>query len=126
MNGKPLYVFLSYNREDEEAVGKIAVYLADCTEIKPWLDKWNLIPGEPWFQHLERALTSSSTCAVFVGKSGEGPWQQKELAAALDRQVKNPGFRVIPVLLPDAPAEPKLPMFLAGKYVGGFSWDARR
>jgi len=114
MNGKPLYVFLSYNREDEEAVEKIAVYLADCFEIEPWLDKWKLIPGEPWFQHLERALTSSSTCAVFVGKSGEGPWQQKELAAALDRQVKNPGFRVIPVLLPDAPAEPKLPIFLAG------------
>jgi hypothetical protein len=113
MNDKPLNVFLSYNREDEEAVEKIAVYLADCTEIKPWLDKWNLIPGEPWFRHLERALTSSSTCAVFVGQSGEGPWQQKELAAALDRQVKNPEFRVIPVLLPDAPAEPELPMFLA-------------
>jgi len=114
MNGKPLHVFLSYNREDEEAVEKIAVYLADCTEIKPWLDKWNLIPGEPWFQHLERALTSSSTCAVFVGKSGEGPWQQRELAAALDRQVRNPDFRVIPVLLPGALAKPELPIFLAG------------
>ncbi|MEW6669349.1 MAG: AAA-like domain-containing protein [Thermodesulfobacteriota bacterium] len=114
MPGKSFDVFLSYNREDEEPVEKIAVYLADCTEVKPWMDKWNLIPGEPWFQHLERALTSSSACAVFVGKSGEGPWQQKELAAALDRQVKNPDFRVIPVLLADALAKPDLPIFLAG------------
>lgn len=111
---KPIHVFLSYNRDDEEAVEKIAVYLSDCTGIKPWLDKWNLIPGEPWLRHLERALASSSTCAVFVGKSGEGPWQQRELASALDRQVRNPDFRVIPVLLPDAPAKPELPMFLAG------------
>ena len=114
MSGKPFDVFLSYNREDEEAVERTAVYLADCTGIKPWLDKWYLIPGEPWIQHLERALTSSSTCAVFVGKSGKGPWQQKELAAALDRQVKNPDFRVIPVLLAEAPAKPELPIFLAG------------
>jgi hypothetical protein len=114
MPDKPFDVFLSYNREDEEAVEKIAVYLEDCTGLKPWLDKWRLIPGEDWVENLERGLPSSSTCAVFVGKSGKGPWQKKELHAALDRQTKHTDFRVIPVLLPDAPAEPELPMFLAG------------
>jgi len=51
---------------------------------------------------------------VFVGKSGRGPWQAKEMAVALDRQAKEPGFRVVPVLLPAAPAAPELPLFLAG------------
>jgi hypothetical protein len=107
-------VFLSYNSEDRDAVEQIAVYLADCTGLKPWLDKWKLIPGEDWVENLERGLRSALTCAIFVGKSGEGPWQQKELTAALNQQVKNPGFRVIPVLLPNAPTVPKLPLFLAG------------
>jgi hypothetical protein len=114
MSEKSYDVFLSYNSEDLEAVELIAVHLADRAGLKPWLDKWELVPGEPWFRNLERGLTSALTCAVFVGKSGEGPWQQRELAAALDRQVKNSGFRVVPVLLPDAPATPDLPVFLAG------------
>lgn len=78
------------------------------------MDRWELIPGELWLQGLERGLASAKTCAVFVGKSGEGPWQQKEVAAALDRQANNPDFRVIPVLLPSASAKPELPLFLSG------------
>ena len=107
-------VFMSYNSEDREAVESIAVYLADNLGLRPWLDQWYLIPGEPWLQRLERGLASAKSCAVFVGQSGKGPWQDKEMAAALDRQVKTPEFRVIPVLLPDAPAAPQLPIFLAG------------
>lgn len=90
MSAKKYDVFLSYNSEDREPVEKIAVYLADCAGINPWLDKWKLIPGEDWVQNLERGLNSSSSCVVFVGQSGQGPWQRRELAAALDRQVKNP------------------------------------
>jgi hypothetical protein len=114
MREKPFDVFFSYNSEDRETVEKIAVCLEDQAGLKVWLDKWRLIPGEPWFRELERGLNAGLTSAVFVGKSGEGPWQQREVAAALDRQVKNPDFRVIPVLLPDAPSIPELPVFLAG------------
>jgi hypothetical protein len=115
MSEKPYHVFLSYNSEDRDAVEKIAVCLADQFNLRPWFDKWQLIPGEPWLPHLERGLKAAAACAVFVGGSGKGPWQKRELAAALDRQVKKPAFRVIPVLLPDAPKkEPKLPLFLAG------------
>jgi hypothetical protein len=52
---------------------------------------------------------------VFVGKSGQGPWQTPEVEAVLREQVRDLGFRVIPVLLPDAPQQPKLPTFLAGR-----------
>jgi len=53
------------------------------------------------------------SAAVFVGKNGIGPWQQLELEAFL-REFSNRGCPVIPVLLPDAPDEPKLPRFLKG------------
>lgn len=63
---------------------------------------------------LEQGLSSSATCAVFVGKTGEGPWQKHEVETALRQQIHHADFRVIPVLLSDAPRVPELPMFLAG------------
>lgn len=107
-------VFLSYNGEDREHVQSIAVYLADKARLNPWFDQWSLIPGEPWVRNLERGLEASSSCAVFIGESGQGPWQQPEMEAALRQHIVNQGFRVIPVLLPNAPEQPKLPSFLSG------------
>lgn len=114
MTDKTYAVFLSFNSEDREAVEQIARYLADKAKLRPWFDQWELIPGEPWVRNLERGLAASSTCAVFVGKSGEGPWQRREVEIALRHQVDNYEFRVIPVLLSDAPTQPELPMFLSG------------
>ena len=108
-------VFLSYNGEDREHVQSIAVYLADHARLNPWFDEWSLIPGEPSLRNLERGLEASSSCAVFIGESGHGPWQQPEIEAALHERVRDSAFRVIPVLLPNAPQEPKLPSFLSGK-----------
>jgi hypothetical protein len=107
-------VLLSFNREDREAVEKIAIYLADSAGLRPWFDQWELIPGEDWIDTLERGLHMSQSCAVFVGKSGEGPWQQREVEGALRQQLNNLEFRVIPVLLPGASHQPELPSFLAG------------
>ncbi|MDB9459606.1 SUMF1/EgtB/PvdO family nonheme iron enzyme, partial [Dolichospermum circinale CS-545/17] len=53
------------------------------------------------------------TAAVFVGNSGLGPWQIEEIKAFL-RAFVNRKCPVIPVLLPNAPKEPKLPVFLQG------------
>ena len=83
MAEKTYAVFLSFNSQDREAVEQIALYLADKAGLRPWFDQWELIPGEPWTRNLERGLEASSTCAVFVGKSGEGPWQIREVETAL-------------------------------------------
>lgn len=107
-------VFLSHNSEDKEAVEALAHRLVDEAQLKPWLDKWNLVPGEPWQEALEEALDSSRTCAVFLGASGIGPWQNEEMRAALQARVNERDFRVIPVLLPNAHTPPRreLPRFL--------------
>jgi hypothetical protein len=64
---------------------------------------------------LEEALDQSRTCAVFIGKT-LGPWQDQEMRSALETQVQNRSFRVIPVLLPGGrrSGEEKLPRFLRG------------
>ena len=106
-------VFLSYNSEDAELVAKIAEYLEDQANLKPWIDRWQMIPGNSSLEQLQQGLTDSQSCAVFVGASGEGIWQKKEVEVLLRRQIQEQGFRVIPVLLPGAPEGIELPGFLA-------------
>ncbi len=80
-------VFLSHASADKPTVEVLARRLHE-DGIEPFLDKWHLIPGEPWQEALEDALESSRTCAVFVGAK-LGPWQNEEMRAALDERVRD-------------------------------------
>ncbi len=106
-------VFLSHNSRDKAAVEKLAQRL-HAAGIRPFLDKWHLVPGEPWQEALEEALAESATYAVFLGSEGIGPWENEEMRAALDERTRDRSFQVIPVLLPDAtrPENEELPRFL--------------
>lgn len=105
-------VFLCHHDTDKPQVKDIARGLK-ALGILPWLDEWELRPGMPWQDALEQQIRCVKSAAVFVGSEGVGPWQHQELAALLRKFVdqKSP---VIPVLLPDAPSEPDLPLFLVG------------
>jgi TIR domain-containing protein/conflict system STAND superfamily ATPase len=91
-------VFFSYHWRDHAAVERIARALID-RGVGVFLDRWYLAPGQPWPQALEAALARCRAVAIFLGTEGLGPWQQREKDLALDRQGREPGFPVIPVLL---------------------------
>ena len=103
-------VFLCHNSQDKPEVIKIARQLKQ-QGLKPWLDVWELPPGKSWQELLEEQIEDVKSAAVFVGSSGLGPWQKREMRAFLSEFV-NRGCPVIPVLLENAPQEPKLPIFL--------------
>ena len=98
-------LFLSYHRTDSEAVLAVRKFLRD-RGISTFLDRDQLIAGMPWPQALEQALHQARATAVFIGPSGLGLWQKREMGYALDRQVQEEQagqpFPVIPVLLPGA------------------------
>jgi len=108
-------VFLSHSSIDKPAVEELANRLCDAGLV-PWLDKWNLVPGDPWQPEIEKALMSCDACAVIIGPNPLGPWQHTEMRAAIARQVaeRQRKLRVIPVLLPNAgkPDADRLPPFL--------------
>src|SRR6266496_4283303 len=106
-------VFLSHNSKDKPAVEKIARILRDDYGLRVWLDKWNLTPGKPWQEELEDGLECSETIAVFLGEAGFGKWENEEMRVAVNSRVNDPSRRVIPVLLPGAPENPKLSAFLS-------------
>jgi hypothetical protein len=107
-------VFLSYNSNDKDAVERLAIRLEDEVGLSVFLDKWNLIPGDPWQEDLEEALGHSQTIAVFLGASGISPWHNEEMRVALSTRVKDHTRRVIPVLLPgtEMPEKYEIPKFL--------------
>ena len=105
-------VFLCHNMVDKPAVKKIGEQLKEHG-ILPWLDEWELQPGLPWQQVLEKQIEHIKAAAVFIGKSGRGPWQDMGLSAFIRQFVKRK-CPVIPVILPDCDVVPPLPTFLEG------------
>jgi hypothetical protein len=103
-------VFLCHNWGDKPAVKQIAQLLR-ARAVVPWLDEWELRPGEAWQSALEDQISGIKSAAIFVGEAGIGPWQERELYGFLCEFVAR-RCPVIPVLLPDAPQKPTLPLFL--------------
>ena len=106
-------VFLSHSSSDKPLVERLAVSL-EREGVTVFLDKWHLVPGEPWQEKLEEAMDNSAACAVFLGPNGLGPWENEEMRTALDERVSDKSLRVIPVLLPGANPKDRntLPRFL--------------
>jgi hypothetical protein len=103
-------VFLCHNGADKPAVRAIARALR-ARGLLPWLDEWELPPGQPWQPLLEQQIEHIGSAAVFVGLAGVGPWQEQEIYGFL-REFVARRAPVIPVLLDNAPSAPDLPVFL--------------
>ncbi len=112
---RPFDVFLSHNSKDKPTVRRLGNALKK-RGLKVWFDVWELQPGLSWQEGLEEAIETSKTAAVLVGKDGLGPWEIPEMRACLNQFVTR-SMPVIPVLLPGAAKEPKLPLFLQA-----FTW----
>ena len=106
-------VFLSHNSNDKPAVRELKALL-EANGLRVWLDEDELQPGIPWQQLLEAGIKASKSVAVLVGKDGLGPWEDEEMQGALVLAVKTKR-PCIPILLPGAPTQPELPMFLANR-----------
>jgi len=98
----PFDLFLSYNHADEQAVRKIRKRLA-ARGVRSFIDQDDLNAGKAWPAELERALQNSRAVAVFVGRTGYGRWQQREIQYSLVLQTESNGkLAVIPVILEGA------------------------
>jgi tetratricopeptide (TPR) repeat protein len=106
----PFDVFLSHNGRDKPTVREICKILQD-RGLRPWLDEEELLPGGDWQEEIEKALLAIPVSAVLVGEEGLGAWERPEMRVCLNLAMHRK-MRVIPVLLPGAPAKPEIPPFL--------------
>jgi hypothetical protein len=103
-------VFLCHNNTDKPEVKAVAERLKEKGYL-PWLDEWELRPGLSWQTALETQIANITSTAVFVGRSGIGPWQAQEIQSIL-RQFVEHCRPVIPVILPSCKKIPALPLFM--------------
>ncbi|MGZ9130762.1 MAG: toll/interleukin-1 receptor domain-containing protein, partial [Candidatus Binatia bacterium] len=96
-SGRGYDAFISYSKKDVQEVEKLARYLSDAG-VRPWLDRWELVPGESWADAVRIALCEAPAVLVCIGESGLARSQLDEAGAFLEKQRKV----VIPVLLPGA------------------------
>jgi predicted nucleotide-binding protein len=95
------YLFVSYAREDIDAVRPIIEALQEQFRILDlpvhvWVDIDDLRPGQQWNRELERVLLDSIGLLVFVSPAAmQSRWVQRELEAAADRDDR----LIIPVIL---------------------------
>jgi TIR domain len=105
-----LDVFLSHSSQDKAGVRELALALRK--RDPGVLDEDELRPGVPWQRVLEDGIRASASVTALIGKDGLGPRVDEEMQAALRLAVEDER-PVIPVILPDAPQPPGLPLFLA-------------
>jgi tetratricopeptide (TPR) repeat protein len=96
-------VFLSYNRRDSAHAALLNTWLGG-QGVATFFDQRDLGAGQLWLPDLERRVEQDAQAvAVLVGPAGLGNTQQYEYQLALTRQAGDPGFPVIPVILPGTP-----------------------
>ncbi len=109
-------VFLCYNEEDKVGVKIIAEKLLE-RDILPWLDMWEIRPGESWLQILEKHIDHIKVAAVFVGNNGISSLQLETVNTLFSKTLQQDS-KIIPVILPDVPQESEIaqqakwPLFL--------------
>ncbi|MGD9146929.1 MAG: toll/interleukin-1 receptor domain-containing protein [Anaerolineae bacterium] len=98
---KPNHVFLSYSDENEATVESLARRLRTDARLSFWFRPWHAIPGQDIQTQMENALYDAQSCAVFISSAELDGWQNEQVRAAIQARVEDePGYRVIPVLLP--------------------------
>ncbi len=94
-------VFLCHNSKEKAEVEKIREQLKQ-RGIHAWLDKYDFEPFCPWKEQLYEIIPQIKAVAVFLGRSGVGPWARVEMESFFNEFVKR-RIRMGLVILPGCP-----------------------
>jgi len=105
-------VFFCFRETDRRAVQQAAESLTKLG-VRCWPDDWSITSGESWRRLLSRRGHKIHALAVFAADDG-GPWDDDEVESFIWDLIED-GQLVVPVILPDASRNPKLPVYLRRK-----------
>ena len=109
-------LFISYSSKDAEFVGQLAGDLLS-RGAKVWWDKWQMKVGDSLHKKIQEGITNSAwLCVVLSPHSVSSPWVEKELNAALMRELEQKEVFVLPILYKDC----EIPLMLKDKVYADF------
>jgi hypothetical protein len=101
---RPARIFISYVREDSPRVEKLYLRLRE-EGFLPWMDKFDLLPGDVWARAIEWAMNSADffLCCLSSSSVRKRGFVQQEIHKALDiwHEKLEDDIYFIPVLLED-------------------------
>jgi hypothetical protein len=98
-----MHVFISYNKNDRELAGTLAVQLR-LVGIDVFLDAWAIEPGDSIPGKVNSALALvDAVLVLWSDDAARSRWVGAELETALALHLEDGSVRVIPVRLDDAP-----------------------
>lgn len=96
-------VFLCHNTKEKPEINKIRSLLEE-REIRTFMDQYNFKSFGLWKEQLKTEIKNFKTAAIFLGKSGLGPWQTREIEMFLCELKQSHENRQIGlVILPGCP-----------------------
>ena len=113
------HIFISHATKDDDFVKQLRLAL-EAQNLPVWVDSRNLRGGAKLAPEIDAAIEiARQTIVVLSPNTVNSPWVRKEINKALEveRQKKEFGYRVIPLLLPGI--EPSaLPLWFDEEPVG--------
>ena len=110
----PIKLFLSYAREDSDAVSQLYHRLAS-DGFEPWMDRYNITAGEQWELAIYRGIRRADffLACLSAKSSGKRGMLQKELKEALEiwREKLDDDIYIIPVQLTECEVPQQLKRF---------------
>ena len=123
---KKTKLFLSYARDDEEAV-KLLYTRLQTEGFSPWMDQFNILPGENWEKSIRIAIQNADFFLIFlsVHSVNRRGVLQKEIHAALDawNAMLTSDIFLIPVRLSECSIPDELSIFQWVDIFDETGWD---
>jgi hypothetical protein len=92
-------VFISYSHGDQEVARMIDASLS-VAGAQTFLDERDIKIGDPIMDKVSEGIASSTELIYIISnKSINSSWAKKELSIAEMRQIREQGFRILPVLI---------------------------
>lgn len=109
-------LFISYSSKDRKFVERLARDLL-AVGVRIWWDKGEMKIGDSLNKKIQEGIAKSSWLAVVLSpNSVASPWVERELSAALIRELENRDVYILPILLESC----SIPIFLSDKIYADF------
>jgi hypothetical protein len=102
-------VFISHSSKDKAFVRYLVGELRKLDDISVWFDETELLLGDSIVGKISDAIRDTNYLIVVLSRSAvSSPWVQRELNAALMKELSQKGMLVIPIRIDDCEVPPIL------------------
>ena len=116
---EPKSVFLSHSSRDNAFCERLALDLVGY-DVKVWYDEWEIKVGDSLREKIAAGIETQDQLAVVLSRASvQSDWVQKELNAALAKELEERQVVVLPLLIEDC----DIPVFLRDKKWADFRSD---